>query len=112
MKFVVSFAAIFGTPLSDGATAVDFRVSQLNQIVAENQEIIFDFTGVTNANSSFINALIGGLVKEKGSVILNNIEFKGCKPAIQVLIQSALYLGLQGSQEEQKQPTVALTSAL
>ena len=95
MKFVVQFANEFGPLLSDGAKAVAFRRQHLDSMVGALDEIVFDFTGVTNANSSFMNALLGELVRQNGSGILNKIQFKGCRPAIEVLIQSALFLGLK-----------------
>ena len=99
MKFVIHFAEVFGPRLSDGAKAVAFRQQNIDPIIGSNEELVFDFTNVTNANSSFMNALLGVLVREHGSGVLDKIEFKGCRPAIQVLINSALYLGLRAPQD-------------
>jgi hypothetical protein len=54
-----------------------------------------DFTGVRNANSSFINALVAGLIEQHNVSVLKKVVFKGCNPSIQVLIQAAVELGVQ-----------------
>lgn len=86
----------FGTRLSDGAAAYAFRVSNVDPYVGldECEQVILDFTGIRNANSSFVNALVSGLFEQHGVEPLRKLVFKGCLPTIQVLVQSAVDLGI------------------
>jgi anti-anti-sigma regulatory factor len=58
------------------------------------EEIVLDFSGVRNANSSFINALVTGIVEQHGQRVLDQLVFKGCNPVVRVLVESAIELGL------------------
>jgi hypothetical protein len=94
MNLIISIASEFGTHLSDGSKAYAFRLGGLDPYVDISPEILLDFTGVRSANSSFINALIGGAVEQHGPAFLEKVTFKGCTPVIQVLIESAVSLGM------------------
>ena len=59
------------------------------------EEIVLDFTGVRTANSSFVNALVAGLVEQHGERVLQLVIFKGCNPVLRVLVDAAIDLGLQ-----------------
>ena len=59
------------------------------------EEIVLDFTGVRTANSSFVNALVSGLVEQHGERVLKLVVFKGCNPVLRVLVEAAIDLGLQ-----------------
>lgn len=80
--------------MADGATAAHFRMARIDPYVEICPEIVLDFTGVRNANSSFINALVAGLVEQHGEKVLQKLVFKGCNPAIQVLVEAAVDLGV------------------
>ena len=56
---------------------------------------MLDFTGVRTANSSFVNALVAGLVEQHGEQMLKLLVFKGCNPVLRVLVEAAIDLGLQ-----------------
>lgn len=84
----------FGASLSNGEDALRFRVSEIDPYLTICEELVIDFTRVRIANSSFINALIGGLFEQHGEDALQKLSFKGCLPTIQVLIESAIDLGL------------------
>jgi hypothetical protein len=85
----------FGGHLADGAKAAEFRMTRIEPYVDICPQIILDFTGVRNANSSFINALIAGLIEQHGVKALQKIVFKGCNSSIQVLVHAAVELGAQ-----------------
>lgn len=87
----------FGPRLSDGTKALGFRLSSIDPYLdlAGSEEIVLDFTGIRSANSSFVNALISGLFEQHGTECLGKLVFRGCLPTLQVLIQSAVDLGLQ-----------------
>lgn len=55
---------------------------------------LLDFTGVRSANSSFVNTLVSGLFEQHGAQTLGKLVFRGCLPTIQVLVQSAVDLGM------------------
>lgn len=97
MKHEVHLGEEFGPRLSDGAEAYGFRVSSvdpyLNMPMCE--QVVVDFTGIRSANSSFVNALISGLFEQHGTETLQKVVFRGCLPTIQVLVQSAVDLGIE-----------------
>ncbi len=84
----------FGLRLSDGSEAYRFRVSKIDPYLAICDQVVLDFTGVRSANSSFVNALVSGLFEQHGAQILGKLVFRGCLPTIQVLVQSAVDLGI------------------
>ena len=84
----------FGPRLSDGSEAYRYRVSKIDPYLEICDQVILDFTAIRSANSSFVNALISGLFEQHGTETLAKLVFKGCLPTIQVLVQSAVDLGI------------------
>lgn len=84
----------FGPRLSDGSEAYRYRVSKIDPYLALCGQVVLDFTGIRSANSSFVNALISGLFEQHGAETLGKLVFKGCLPTIQILVQSAVDLGI------------------
>jgi hypothetical protein len=84
----------FGPRLSDGSEAYRFRVSKIDPYLAICDQVVLDFTGVRSANSSFVNGLVSGLFEQHGAQTLGKLVFRGCLPTIQVLVQSAVDLGI------------------
>ncbi|HBA86102.1 MAG TPA: hypothetical protein DCZ95_18615 [Verrucomicrobia bacterium] len=99
MKLNISMCEYFGLHLADGTKAAEFRTGRIDPYVDICQEIVLDFSGVRNANSSFMNALLTGLIEQHGQRLLNVLVFKGCNPAIRVLIEAAVELGIRKTQE-------------
>jgi hypothetical protein len=95
MKQELSLAEEFGTHLADGATAASYRMARIEPYVGMCDEIVLDFSGVRHANSSFVNALVAGLVEQHGRDVLKVLVFKGCNPVVKVLVEGAIALGLQ-----------------
>lgn len=91
----LQLAKEFGAHLADGAAAASFSLSRIELYVSICEDITLDFTGVRNANSSFMNALISGVVEQHGEAVLERLTFKGCNPLIRVLAEAAIDLGLQ-----------------
>ena len=94
MNITISIRAEFGSHLADGSAAAHFRMGRIDPYVDICPEIILDFTGVRNANSSFINALVAGMVEQHGVEVLQKTVFQGCNPAIRVLVEAAVDLGV------------------
>jgi hypothetical protein len=91
----LKIAEELGTHLADGARAVAYRRVRIDPHVAMNTEIVLYFTGVRITNSSFMNALIAGVVEQHGEAVLERMTFKGCNPLIRVLAEAAIDLGVQ-----------------
>lgn len=91
----LSLSAEFGRQLADGTLAARFRQQQIEPYLPICDQVVLDFTHVRNANSSFINALIAGIVEEHGRTVLTKIVFKGCNAVVRVLVESAIELGLE-----------------
>jgi len=91
----IPIAQELGIHLADGETAAHFRLTRIEPYVSLCPEITLDFTGVRNANSSFMNALVSGLVEQHGEAVLDRLIFKGCNPVLRVLVEAAIDLGLQ-----------------
>ena len=94
MKLDLSLATDFRAHLSDGAAAAEYRMGRIDPYVDICSRIVLDFEGVRSANSSFVNALVSGLIEQHGEAILPKLVFKGCNTVIQVLVQAAIDLGL------------------
>jgi anti-anti-sigma regulatory factor len=90
----INIGDTFGRLVSDGTEAVAFRQQRIEPLLAEGAAVTLDFTGVRSANSSFVNALVTGLVEDNGEAILSKVVFKGCNPMLQALVESAIHLGL------------------
>jgi len=95
MKLELNLADEFGTGLADGALAAEFRQGRMDPYAGICPEIVLNFTGVRNANSSFINALVAGFVEQHGPQVLDRLVFRGCNPVVRVLVESAISLGLE-----------------
>ena len=96
-KLELSMRETFGPSLADGAAAAEFRMRHIEPYVSICHPITLDFTGVRNANSSFTNALVAGLLEQHGARVLKVLVFKGCNPAVRVLIEAAVELGLRSA---------------
>jgi hypothetical protein len=86
-----------GVILADGTKALAYRHAQIDPYVGICEKVTLDFSGVRSANSSFMNALISGLLEHHGEAVLEKLVFKGCKPAVAVLVESAIELGIRKS---------------
>ena len=86
----------FGPRLSDGSQAYGFRVSSIDPYLnlPNCDQVVLDFTGIRNANSSFVNALISGLFEQHGQEALRKLVFRGCLPTVRVLVEAAVELGM------------------
>ncbi len=96
MNHEINLREEFGSHLSDGTEAYAFRVASIDPYLSLDscERLVLDFTGIRVANSSFVNALVSGLLEQHGEPALRKLLFRGCLPAIQTLVQSAVELGL------------------
>lgn len=90
----IQLATEFGNFLADGEKAAAFRFSRIDPFVHSHDQIVLDFAGVRNMNSSYANALIANLVSQSPEV-LPKLHFANCNSRIRVAIESALALGVE-----------------
>lgn len=94
----IRMADFFGSFLAEGAKAAAFRMREVEPALGVYQEIVLDFAGVHNLNSSFANTLIAPLIEAQGEGVLLQIRFRNCNPVVRVMIEGALTLGLERMQ--------------
>ncbi len=94
MNLHIQLADEFGTFCADGEKAAAFRYARIDPFVQAYDQIVLDFQGVRNVNSSFANALIANLVSQNPEV-LPKLHFANCNPRIRVSVESALSLGME-----------------
>lgn len=100
MNHELHLGQTFGTFLAEGALASEFRLREIEPFFHTYEIITLDFTGVRNANSSFVNALVVPLLEVYGHDALRKLRFRGCNAIVRVLIESALTLGVQKAREQ------------
>ena len=90
----VSLLEDCGGILADGSKALTYRYRSIDPYLSICDKVTIDFSGVRSSNSSFMNALISGLLEQHGEAVLQKLIFKGCKPSLAVLVESAIELGI------------------
>lgn len=95
MKLELPLAQTFGSFLAEGALAAAYRLQQIEPFFHIYDEIVLDFSGVRNINSSFANALISPVVEQHGDEALRKLRFRNCNAIVRVLVEGALSLGVQ-----------------
>ncbi len=59
---------------------------ELETMLSHADEIVLDFSGMISATQSFIDELIGVLILNHGSAIVDRLVFKGCSADIKEII--------------------------
>jgi len=93
MKLVIEVAREFGTFCADADSALEFRHLHVDPLVEQAREIVFDFAGVRNMNSSFSNALIANLFSSHPNA-LGRVKFRNCRANVRLMIESAIDTGM------------------
>lgn len=93
MKIHIPVLKEFGSFCADGEVATSFRQHNVDPYLPDVDEIIFDFTGVRNMNSSFCNALIANIVRRDPATMLRKLRFLRCRANVRAVIELALDLG-------------------
>lgn len=94
MNQIVRVVDQIGSFGGNSEAAIEFRQKHIEPLLQEDGEIEIDFSGVRNTNSSFCNALVSNLI-ERHPEALERIRFSNCRPAIRLMIESAIELGLE-----------------
>jgi len=103
----IQLSGEFGDFLADGEKAAAFRYARIDPFIHSHEQIVLDFQGVRNMNSSFANALIANLVSQSPEV-LSKLHFANSNPRVRVTIESALALGTERLNEKIKQGAFVL----
>lgn len=99
MKTVFRLSERFGSFLSNGDTANEFRFTEVEPLITSGHEIVFDFDGVTNMTSSFCNALVATLIAHHEAEFNAAVRFGNCEAALKELIRAAIALGRREARE-------------
>ena len=84
----------FGSFCGNGEAALRFRRERIDPYINLAERIELDFARVRNANSSFCNALVANLIEQNSPALLPRLKFLNCSPQLQVMLRSAVDLGL------------------
>jgi anti-anti-sigma regulatory factor len=107
----IQLSTEFGAFCANGEKAAAFRYARIDPFVHSHDQIILDFEGVRNMNSSFANALVANLVSQSPE-ILPKLHFANSNPRIRVSIESALALGIERLREKEKNGGFVIASSL
>ena len=67
--------------------ARDLRINEIAPALKNGKVVILDFEGVQAVTQSFIHALLSGLFREQGTVVLDKIKFKNCNENVKKIIE-------------------------
>lgn len=102
MNLHIQLSGEFGDFLADGEKAAAFRYARIDPFIHSHEQLVLDFQGVRNMNSSFANALIANLVSQSPEV-LPKLHFSNSNSRVRVTIEAALALGTERLNEKIKQ---------
>ena len=111
MNLQIQLSGEFGDFLADGENAAAFRYGRIDPFIHSHEQIVLDFQGIRNMNSSFANALIGNLVSQSPEV-LPKLHFININPRLRVTIEAALALGPERLNEKIKQGSFVLAGVV
>ena len=83
----------------DKDQAIALRLSKVLPALDRGDSLIFDFSEVRYATQSYVHALIGEALQKFGEPLLERVEFKGCSPQLQSLIELVVDYSLGGFPE-------------
>lgn len=107
MNLQIQLCGEFGDFLADGEKAAAFRYARMDPFIHSHEQLVLDFQGIRNMNSSFANALIANLVSQSPEV-LPKLHFININPRVRVTIEAALALGTERLNEKIKQGVFVL----
>ena len=99
MKTVFQMSERFGSFLSDGEIANQFRFTEVEPALAKRHEIVLDFSDVTNMTSAFCNTLVASLIARHETEFNAAVRFANCDAAVEELIRAAITLGRREASE-------------
>jgi hypothetical protein len=79
----------------DKDTAAKVRNEQIAPALLRGEDVLLDFSGVDLTTQSFIHAMISDVLRSHGEDVLDRIEFKGCRPGVQGIIETVIQYSLE-----------------
>jgi len=67
--------------------ARDLRINEIAPALKNGKDVILDFEGIQAVTQSFIHALLSGIFREQGTVVLDKIKFKNCNENVKKIIE-------------------------
>jgi len=83
----------FSSFLSNGDEANVFRFTEVEPALSRREEIVFDFSGVTNMTTSFANGLVATLLAHHPEEFTRLVRFQNCDPVVKTILLGAIALG-------------------
>ena len=88
MSTVIKIKDIAGDFAENKDVAKNLRVTKIMSSLAEGQEVILDFSGVSGTTQSFIHALISEPIRRFRDVALEKIHYKNCSDVVKEIIKT------------------------
>jgi hypothetical protein len=86
----------------DKDTAAKVRNEQIAPALLRGEDVLLDFVGVDLTTQSFIHAMISDVLRSHGEDILDHIEFRGCRPGVQGIIETVIQYSLETLDDDQQ----------
>lgn len=67
--------------------ARDVREKTLMPALVRGEDVVLDFSGISDATQSFIHALISDAIRKLGPEVLERISFKNCGKDVREVIE-------------------------
>jgi len=92
---LVNVFDLVGDFAEDKDAAASVRDSKIMPALEGGDEVALDFTGVDLTTQSFVHAMISNVLRTYGEDVLDRIEFKGCGPGVQGIIETVIQYSLE-----------------
>ncbi len=76
-----------GAFAEDKDVARAIRLNEVEPALKAGESVTIDFTDVPLTTQSFVHAMLSATIRSKGADVLEQIQFKGCSPAVKTLIK-------------------------
>ena len=83
----IKLNSIVGSFAENKNKAREIRIKKINPALKKGDNVELDFEGVTSATQSFIHALVSQLIRQYGTDVLDNINFKNCNNTLKKIIE-------------------------
>lgn len=100
MSHTFKMLDLFGPFLADGDVGNRFRFCEVEPALGRNDQIIFDFEGITNMTDSFCNACFENLATEHPAGVRQKVRFQNCSPLIKDFVGSSVASGFESATQQ------------
>jgi hypothetical protein len=67
--------------------AKSLRIKKIMPALADGNDVIFDFAGVSGATQSFIHALVSEPIREFTDIVFDKLVFENCNKNIRAVLE-------------------------